>query len=138
MVTFFSLLQMLADLFRVWLKEGDPMLEFYEVVGGGGMLFFCSSIVAASLVDVWLGDAIKRVKATYFVTLYAFIPIVIFGAIIEWYSHLVHQLEGSSSGGPLDIAEEERMSAFFVFVLVCMAFTVMAKYQSTPPRNDGQ
>jgi len=136
MVTFFALLQVLIDLFRAWLN-GELVEQLHNVIGSGGMLFYCSSMVAASWVDVWLSDALDRIKRTQFIFMYVFIPVVLFVLIAVWYSEIAHMHNLGRNlrvGAP---AEEERLSAHLIFVAVCMVFTVIAKYQSTPRKPNG-
>lgn len=135
MVTFFALLQVLIDLFRAWL-DGNMIDQLYSVVGSGGMLFYCSSMVAASLVDVWMGDTLDRVKRRWFIFVYAFIPVVIFAMIAVWYSH-ISDLHRENKLGAGYVSSEQQLSAHLIFVGVCMVFTVIAKFQSTPPQQNG-
>jgi hypothetical protein len=130
MVTFFALLQAFIDLSMAALNSGFGA-KFAEIVGNGGILFFCSSLVAASVVDVWLSGAYEQIGKMWFIPLYCFLPLVIYLFIVILYLHGSLTPTGQAR---LELASLDagvvKKNVQLILILICMSYAILAKIHS--------
>lgn len=133
-VIIFGLLQFFIDFTFKFLNGED--YYFQGLINSGGLLFFSSSIIASTAVDVWLAKELKdKLEHLTYSFLHQFIPLILIVLIVIVYMVSVNINPTIDKETLALIYQRNKVAQIGVF-LISLTYTIIAKqHLLSHPKN---